>query len=79
MSQQSSSCSSPMNLSNNSNNNLSCDQDQKSSSNNQKNTLTVTDNRTGKSFEIPIEDGYFINSTHFKKMVVDGEDKNGIM
>ncbi|KAG2385734.1 hypothetical protein C9374_002883 [Naegleria lovaniensis] len=74
MSQQAS-CSSPMQISNNQH-----DQDQKQSSNNSsKNTLTVTDNRTGKSFEIPVEDGYFINSTHFKKMVVDGEDKTGIM
>lgn len=44
-----------------------------------RNTLTVTDNRTGKTYEVPVEDGYFVNSTSFKQMVTDGEDKNGIM
>ena len=52
---------------------------QQSSTTPLRNTLTVVDNRTGKTFEVPIEDGYFVNSTHFKKMLTDSEDKNGIM
>ncbi|KAL9658143.1 hypothetical protein ABK040_013055 [Willaertia magna] len=44
-----------------------------------KNTLTITDNRTGKTFEIPIEDGSFVNSSHFKQMLINENDKSGIM
>ena len=35
---------------------------------NSKQSLTVIDNRTGKSFQIPIEDGHFINATSFRRI-----------
>ena len=41
-------------------------------------TLTVTDNRTGRTYEIPIEDGS-VRSTAFKKMVVDEGDTHGLL
>jgi citrate synthase len=40
-------------------------------------TLTVTDNRTGKSYEIPIEDGT-VRATDFRQIKVD-EDDFGLM
>jgi len=38
-----------------------------------KNTLTVTDNRTGKTFEIPIENGTF-KAMDFRQMKVSADD-----
>ncbi len=38
-----------------------------------KNTLTVTDNRTGKQYEIPVEDG-FVRSTDLRQIKVVPED-----
>ena len=38
-----------------------------------KNTLTVTDNRTGKQYEIPVEDG-FVRSTDFRQIKLVSDD-----
>jgi citrate synthase len=38
------------------------------------NTLTVTDNRTGKRYEIPIEDGNVIRATHLREIKVSPGD-----
>ena len=43
-----------------------------------KNTLSVTDNRTGKSYEIPIEDGNVIRATALRS-IKTGEDDFGLM
>ncbi|MBF6567650.1 MAG: citrate synthase [Candidatus Binataceae bacterium] len=39
-----------------------------------KNTLTVTDNRTGKQYEIPIEEGDVIRASHIKEIKVSPSD-----
>jgi citrate synthase len=39
-----------------------------------KNTLSVTDNRTGKQYEIPIEDGGVIRATQFREMKTSADD-----
>jgi citrate synthase len=39
-----------------------------------KNTLTVTDNRTGKQYEIPIEEGGVIRATHLREITTGGDD-----
>jgi len=39
-----------------------------------KNTLTITDNRTGKQYEIPIEDGGVIRATQFREMKTSADD-----
>src|SRR5579872_3134888 len=36
-------------------------------------TLTITDNRTGKTYEVPIEDGT-IRATELRKIKADNED-----
>jgi hypothetical protein len=41
--------------------------------------LTVTDNRTGKTIEIKIDNDFVINATDLKKLTLGKEDKNGIM
>jgi citrate synthase len=38
-----------------------------------KDSLTVTDNRTGKTYEVPIEDGT-IRATELRKIKVDDDD-----
>ena len=43
-----------------------------------KNTLTVTDNRTGKQYEIPIEEGGVIRATHLRE-ITTGADDFGLM
>jgi citrate synthase len=43
-----------------------------------KNTLTVTDNRTGKQYEIPIEEGGVIRATHLRE-ISTGADDFGLM
>jgi citrate synthase len=43
-----------------------------------KNTLTVTDNRTGKEYEIPIEEGGVIRATHLRE-ITTGADDFGLM
>lgn len=45
---------------------------------NQKNTITVIDNRTGKSIEIELLNGKFIPSTAFKNLTLDEKDSSGI-
>ena len=37
-----------------------------------KNTLTITDNRTGKQYEIPIEEGGVIRATHLREITTGG-------
>jgi citrate synthase len=44
-----------------------------------KNTLTVTDNRTGKTIELKIDNDFVINATDLKKLTLDKDDKQGIM
>jgi citrate synthase len=44
----------------------------------QKNTLTVTDNRTGKTIEIEILNGKFIPSTAFKNLTLNDKDISGL-
>jgi citrate synthase len=39
-----------------------------------KNTLTITDNRTGKQYEVPIEDGGVVRATHFREMKTSADD-----
>jgi citrate synthase len=39
-----------------------------------KNTLSVTDNRTGKQYEIPIEEGGVIRATQFREMKTSADD-----
>jgi citrate synthase len=39
-----------------------------------KDTLSVTDNRTGKQYEIPIEDGGVIRATHFREIKTAADD-----
>ena len=41
-------------------------------------TLSITDNRTGKTYEIPIADGT-IRSTDLKKISTGGDDPGGSM
>ena len=38
------------------------------------NTLTITDNRTGKKYEIPIEEGDVIRAADFRQIKVNEED-----
>lgn len=38
------------------------------------NSLTVVDNRTGKSYTIPINNGHFVNASHFRQ-IIGPEDK----
>lgn len=42
-------------------------------------TLTVVDNRTGKTYEIPITDNSFINSVCFKAVKTDNPEDGGLM
>lgn len=42
------------------------------------NTITVTDNRTGKTVEIPINDQCFIDALQFKQLTLNEEDEIGI-
>ena len=42
------------------------------------NTIIITDNRTGKSYSIPVEEGHYVNASAFKQIIgpddhVDGE------
>ena len=37
-------------------------------------TLTITDNRTGKSYEVPVTDG-FIKATDLKQIKTAGDDQ----
>jgi citrate synthase len=39
-----------------------------------KNTLTITDNRTGKQYEIPIEDGGVVRATHLRDIKASPDD-----
>jgi citrate synthase len=39
-----------------------------------KNTLSITDNRTGKQYEIPIEEGGVVRATHFREMKESADD-----
>jgi len=39
-----------------------------------KDTLSITDNRTGKQYEIPIEEGGVIRATHFREMKTAPDD-----
>ncbi|HXW84750.1 MAG TPA: citrate/2-methylcitrate synthase, partial [Candidatus Binataceae bacterium] len=39
-----------------------------------KNTLSVTDNRTGKTYEIPIEEGGVIRATELRQIRTSSED-----
>ncbi len=39
-----------------------------------KNTLTITDNRTGKQYEIPIEDGGVVRATHLRDIKTSADD-----
>ena len=43
-----------------------------------KNTLSITDNRTGKQYEVPIEEGGVIRATHLRDMKT-GADDFGLM
>jgi citrate synthase len=43
-----------------------------------KNTLSITDNRTGKQYEVPIEEGGVIRAAHFRDMKT-GADDFGLM
>jgi citrate synthase len=43
-----------------------------------KNTLSITDNRTGKQYEVPIEEGGVIRATHLREMKT-GADDFGLM
>ena len=43
-----------------------------------KNTLTITDNRTGKQYEVPIEDGGVVRASHFRD-IKTGTDDFGLM
>jgi len=43
-----------------------------------KNTISVTDNRTGKTIEIPITDESFIDATEFKKLTLSDNDPTGL-
>jgi citrate synthase len=43
-----------------------------------KNTLTITDNRTGKQYEIPIEDGGVVRASHLREIRA-GADDFGLM
>jgi citrate synthase len=42
------------------------------------NTLTITDNRTGKTIEVPVENGA-IRATALRELTVDDEDHDGIL
>ena len=39
-----------------------------------KNTLTITDNRTGKQYEIPIEDGGVIRAAQLRDIKTSADD-----
>jgi citrate synthase len=39
-----------------------------------KNSLSVVDNRTGKQYEFPIEEGGVVRATHFREIKVAGDD-----
>jgi len=39
-----------------------------------KNTLTITDNRTGKQYEIPIEEGGVVRATHLRDIKASADD-----
>jgi citrate synthase len=39
-----------------------------------KNTLSITDNRTGKQYEIPIEDGGVVRATHLRDIKTSADD-----
>jgi hypothetical protein len=43
-----------------------------------KNSLTITDNRTNKTYEIPITDENFIDSIQFKQMKINQQDEIGL-
>ncbi len=39
-----------------------------------KDTLSITDNRTGKQYEIPIEEGGVVRASHFREMKTSADD-----